>query len=73
MTDDRTIQGIGYIDGEYMPRRAVALPTTDIGFKLCDMCYDAIHVWQGRFFRLEDHLDRFERSIAKRCCCPPEI
>jgi branched-chain amino acid aminotransferase len=58
--------GIGYMDGCYMPRDHVALPTTDVGFKLCDMCYDAIHVWRGRFFRLEDHLDRFFASIEKR-------
>ena len=58
--------GVGYIDGEYKPREDVALPTTDMGFKLCDMTYDAIHVWDGRYFRLEDHLDRFERSIEKR-------
>ena len=66
MTDNEETRGVGYIDGEYMPRREVALPTTDMGFKLCDMCYDAVHVWRGRFFRLEDHLDRFERSIEKR-------
>jgi branched-chain amino acid aminotransferase len=65
-TTEHTEQGVGWLDGEFMPRRAVALPTTDIGFKLCDMCYDAIHVRNGRFFRLEDHLDRFEASIARR-------
>lgn len=66
MAENHSKQGIGYIDGEYLLRKDVALPTTDVGFKLSDMCYDAIHVWRGRFFRLEDHLDRFERSIAKR-------
>jgi len=58
--------GVGYIDGRYMAREAVALPMTDLGFKLSDMTYDAVHVWNGGFFRLEEHLDRFERSIAKR-------
>lgn len=58
--------GMGYIDGQYMPREQVALPTTDMGFKLCDMTYDAIHVWDARYFRLDEHLDRFERSIEKR-------
>ncbi len=58
--------GVGYIDGEYRLRSELALPMSDIGFKLCDMAYDAIHVWKGRFFRLEDHLDRFQRSIERR-------
>jgi len=66
MQDVDLAPGVGYIDGQYLPRAGIALPTTDVGFKLCDMCYDAIHVWRGRFFRLEDHLDRFARSIAKR-------
>ncbi len=66
MSDREQATGIGWIDGVFKPRREVALPTTDMGFKLCDMCYDAVHVWRGRFFRLEDHLDRFERSVARR-------
>lgn len=28
------------------------------------MTYDVAHVWQGSFFRLEDHLDRFFASMA---------
>jgi branched-chain amino acid aminotransferase len=58
--------GIGYMDGRYMPRERLALPMTDIGFKLCDMTYDAIHVRNGAFFRLDEHLDRFALSIEKR-------
>ena len=58
--------GIGFLDGTFMPREDVSLPTTDMGFKLCDMTYDAIHVWNGRYFRLQDHLERFERAIERR-------
>jgi len=24
-----------------------------------------VHVWRGRFFRLDDHLDRFQRSVDR--------
>ncbi|MEM7254998.1 MAG: aminotransferase class IV [Pseudomonadota bacterium] len=58
--------GVGFIDGEYSPISELRLPVTDMGFQLSDMCYDAIHVWNGGFFRLEDHLDRWDRSIAER-------
>ena len=58
--------GVGYMDGRYMPREELALPMTDIGFKLCDMTYDAVHVINGAFFRLDDHLERFAHSIEKR-------
>ncbi len=58
--------GFGYSEGEYMPIEELRIPVTDMGFQLADMCYDAIHVWKGRFFRLNDHLDRWERSIESR-------
>ncbi len=58
--------GMGYIDGEYVPMSEMRLPVTDLGFQLADMCYDALHVHKGRFFRMEDHLDRFEHSVAER-------
>ncbi len=56
--------GIGFIDGEFMPVTEIRLPVTDMGFQLSDMCYDAIHAYNGRFFRLEEHMDRWDRSLA---------
>ncbi len=58
--------GMGFMDGAYLPVSEMCIPVTDMGFQLADMCYDAVHVRNGRFFRLEDHLDRWERSIAER-------
>ena len=65
MNDDGNI-GVGYVDGRYCPRAELYLPVTDLGFLLADTAYDALHVWDGSFFRLNDHLDRFERSIEQR-------
>ena len=56
--------GMGFIDGEFMPVSEIRLPVTDMGFQLSDMCYDAIHAWKGRFFRLDQHLDRWDQSLA---------
>jgi branched-chain amino acid aminotransferase len=58
--------GFGFMDGEYMPVSDMRLPVTDMGFQLGDMCYDAVHVHKGRFFRLKDHLDRWDHSINER-------
>ena len=58
--------GVGFMDGAYMPISEMRLPVTDMGFQLGDMCYDAIHVHKGRFFRMRDHLDRWEQSVSKR-------
>ncbi len=58
--------GMGFMDGAYMPISEMRLPITDMGFQLGDMCYDAVHVHRGSFFRLEDHLDRWDHSIKER-------
>lgn len=58
--------GMGFMDGTYLPISEMRIPVTDMGFQLGDMCYDAIHVRNGKFFRLKDHLDRWENSIRER-------
>lgn len=58
--------GVGFIDGQYCPRGDMKISVHDLGFMMSDMTYDAAHVWKGRFFRLDDHMDRWERSVAKR-------
>ena len=57
--------GIAFIDGEYVPIAEARIPILDWGFLRSDATYDVVSVWNGRFFRLEDHLDRFERSVAR--------
>lgn len=58
-------QGVAWIDGEYQPINEARIPILDQGFLHSDLTYDVPSVWDGRFFRLDDHLDRFERSLAK--------
>jgi branched-chain amino acid aminotransferase len=57
--------GAAFIDGEYVPIAEARIPILDWGFLRSDATYDVVSVWDGRFFRLEDHLDRFERSVAR--------
>ena len=59
-------EGIGFMDGKYIPMSEMRLPVTDLGFQLSDMCYDALHIHEGRYFRMDDHLDRFQRAIEER-------
>lgn len=58
-------QGIALIDGEYVPIADARIPITDQGFLHSDLTYDVPAVWDGRFFRLDDHIDRFEKSCEK--------
>ena len=54
--------GVAFCDGRYVPVGEARISVLDWGFARSDVTYDVVHVWKGRFFRLEDHLDRFERS-----------
>jgi branched-chain amino acid aminotransferase len=67
MTADRTAysHGAAFVDGRFVPVAEARVPILDWGFLRSDATYDVAHVWKGRFFRLEDHLDRFERGMAK--------
>jgi branched-chain amino acid aminotransferase len=58
------MQGCAFVDGQYVEPQDAKISIFDWGFLHSDATYDVAHVWQGRFFRLDDHLDRFERSLA---------
>jgi branched-chain amino acid aminotransferase len=55
--------GAAYIDGRYMPIAQAAIPITDWGYRRSDVTYDVVGVWQGNFFRLDDHIERFRASM----------
>lgn len=57
-------RGIAYVGGRFVPLAEATVSMLDRGFVRSDATYDVAHVWNGRFFRLDDHLDRFERSVA---------
>ena len=57
-------EGVALVEGAYVPIAEARLSLLDWGFVRSDVTYDVAHVWKGSFFRLEDHLARFERSVA---------
>lgn len=63
--------GIVFMDGEYLPAAEAKISIFDIGFTRGDAVYDTTSVWNGFFFRLDDHVSRFVRSCAgMRLACP---
>lgn len=56
--------GCGFSDGAFKPIGEVTVSVLDWGFNKSDVTYDVVHVRDGGFFRLQDHLDRFWRSMA---------
>ena len=63
--------GAAFVDGIFVPVAEARVPILDWGFLRSDATYDVAHLWRGSFFRLEDHLDRFERSMARLHLRPP--
>ena len=64
--------GAAYVDGHYMPLNWASIPVTDWGYRRSDVTYDVVSVWRGMFFRLDDHLARFRRSMTALRMLPTE-
>ncbi|KAF2744142.1 D-aminoacid aminotransferase-like PLP-dependent enzyme [Sporormia fimetaria CBS 119925] len=58
-------KGVAWIEGELVELSKARIPLLDQGFMHSDLTYDVPSVWDGRFFRLDDHLDRLEASCKK--------
>jgi branched-subunit amino acid aminotransferase/4-amino-4-deoxychorismate lyase len=58
-------QGVAWVAGELVPLHEARIPLMDQGFLHSDLTYDVPSVWDGRFFRLGDHLERLALSCTK--------
>ena len=68
---NRFTDGCAHFAGAFVPIAEAGIPIRDYGFLRSDATYDVVHVWDGAFFRLDVHLDRFFRNIARlRMTCP---
>ncbi|MFZ5549669.1 MAG: aminotransferase class IV [Pseudomonadota bacterium] len=57
--------GAAFVDGAFVPLAEAKISLFDWGFTRSDATYDVAGVWQGAFFRLDDHMDRFFASLEK--------
>lgn len=64
--------GAAYMDGAYVPLSEARIPVTDWGYRRSDVVYDVASVWDGAFFRLDDHLKRFRTSMEFARLVPRE-
>jgi branched-chain amino acid aminotransferase len=58
-------QGVAFIGDEFVPVAEACIPVLDWGFLHSDATYDVAHVWHGRFFRVDEYLDRFHVSMTR--------
>jgi D-alanine transaminase len=54
-----------YLNGSFLPIEEARVPVLDRGFLFGDGVYEVIPVYAGRLFRLDEHLQRLERSLAE--------
>lgn len=64
-------EGCAWIEGKYVSINSAAVPITDFGFSRSDCTYDVVAVWDGKFFRIDDHIERFKRSCESIRLSPP--
>jgi branched-subunit amino acid aminotransferase/4-amino-4-deoxychorismate lyase len=62
MTTPDFSAGAAFNHGRWVPIAEASIPMTDWGFLRSDACYDVATVWDGAFFRLNDHIERFFSS-----------
>ena len=61
----KSISGIAYVNGHYMPRRLASVHIEDRGYQFADGVYEVIAVKDGRLIDGELHYDRLDRSLAE--------
>jgi branched-chain amino acid aminotransferase len=55
---------IAFVDGEWVDAAAATIPISDRGFLMGDGVYDTCRVYDGAYFRFEDHAERLRASGA---------
>ena len=65
MNENPFAKGCAYIEGDFFPIAEARIPILDAGFNRSDLTYDVVAVWNGSFFRLDDHLNRFEKGFQQ--------
>lgn len=57
--------GVAFLDGQFVPMGQAKVSVLDYGFLHSDATYDTVHVWDGRFFRLDLHIERFFGGLER--------
>ncbi len=54
---------VAYFNGQIVPEREARVPFRDRGFKYGDAAFDTTRTFGHRIFKLQEHLERFYRSL----------
>lgn len=64
-------ESIAYFEGQFMPLKAAKISIVDPAVTKSDIVFDVVSACGRMFFRLDDHVDRFERSCESIRVKPP--
>jgi branched-chain amino acid aminotransferase len=53
-----------YLNGDWIPLHEAKIPITDRGFLYSDGVFETARLHQGKYFRLQQHLQRLQQSAA---------
>ncbi len=56
---------LAFVNGKIMPIEEAKVPIEDRGYQFGDAVYEVVNSFNGKFFGLEEHLDRLERSLRE--------
>ncbi len=59
------MSAIVYLNGQYLPLAEAKISVLDRGFTFADGVYEVIPVYNGHIFRLQEHIDRLNNSLAE--------
>jgi len=63
---------IAFFNGQWLPASEIAIPINDRGFLFADSVFETARLHRGRFFRLQQHLERLHASArVLRIDAPP--
>ena len=54
---------VSYFNGEWVPESQVMIHPADRGFTMGDVVFDVERTFNGKIFRLHDHIERLSRSL----------
>jgi branched-chain amino acid aminotransferase len=60
-----------YVNGEFVPENQARISVLDHAVLYGDGVFETVVAWNGRVFKLEEHIDRFYRSMAAIAMEPP--
>ncbi len=56
------MQDLAFLNGDFLPLVEAKIPVTDYGFLFAYALYEVVRTYNSKFFRLDAHLQRLEKS-----------